>query len=64
MARQVGDLIVYLNRQLASWRNDQGPRLISKCWSVGSRKAAVLPVPVGAQAIKSRPSNAAGIAWA
>ncbi len=26
MARQVGELILYLNRQLASWRDDQRPR--------------------------------------
>ena len=36
-------------------------RLCSR-WRIGSRKAAVLPLPVAAEAIRSRPSSSNGIA--
>ena len=39
------------------------PASISRC-SSGRVKAAVLPVPVWAEPITSRPVNTSGIAWA
>ena len=47
----------------------RGPRLLDSCgvanrFSAGSAKAAVLPVPVCAEAIKSWPAITSGIACA
>ena len=62
-------LLVDLHGQLARRREDQGPahvragRCCSRC-RIGSRNAAVLPVPVEAQPIRSRPARATGMASA
>ena len=34
----------------------------ARCWRIGRAKAAVLPVPVGASASRSRPASRGGIA--
>ena len=62
-------LLVDLQRQLARRREDEraaacrGSPSCRRC-RIGSRKAAVLPVPVEAQPIRSRPASTTGIASA
>jgi hypothetical protein len=64
---------MHLDRQFARWRQHQartgcraGEALAFACWTIfcskGSTNAAVLPVPVCACAIRSRPASTNGIA--
>ena len=68
--REALDLIFDLHGQLARRRQDQRARapaargrvasLRNRC-RIGTRNAAVLPVPVSAQAMTSRPASASGM---
>ena len=69
LAAVVVDRLGDLHRQLAGGDQDERRRAAARRpspmgmrWSIGSANAAVLPVPVGASARRSRPASSGGIA--
>lgn len=68
VARVLAHVFVNLQRKLARRREDERtdgallPSLFARRWMIGTANAQVLPVPVWAQPIRSRPSSTGGIA--
>ena len=75
VARRRGDAVGRyalgdLRRELARGRDDERPQAsprgpsAARRWRIGRTNAAVLPVPVCAQASTSRPASTCGMTWA